>query len=461
MPKKLVLFFIALFFGNYALAEKDSLFIVSDIQIIGNKKTKSDIVFREIALEIGDKLTEQQLNEQLDATKNNLLNSSLFNFVTIDKTFNNGNVIVVIVLEERWYLWPYPIFEYADRNVNIWFKEKDYNRLNYGIHVIKYNFRGRREIVNVKLRLGFREQYQLYYENPYLDKEKKFGFYFGIAHFRQKEIPYILNENIVNYLSDDEYLQNELYSDIGVYYRNHFYLKHHFSFSYRQSNVDDTIIALNPYFHASGEKKMRFLKIGYELDYDTRDSKVYPLNGLRFYFSISQTGLGIVNDIDKAVMQLNWGAQINKNLTTKFYSASTLKLKATFLNTPPYLFKSGLGYDDFLRGFEFYVIQGEKYFLLSNDLKFNFLPEKIFKFEFLPAEKFNKTFLSGFINAFFDVGYVSSSTTYLNDYMSNMLLYSGGIGVDFVTYYDKILRINYAINTFNEKNIYLHFKIPF
>ena len=141
------------------------------------------------------------------------------------------------MVEERWYLWTYPIFEYADRNFNIWLKEKEYERLNYGVHIIKYNFRGRREILNLKVRLGFREQYQVYYENPYFDKNQKIGFYVGFTKFRQKEIPFIIDSNQVHYYEDVNYLKNELFADAGIFYRNHYYLIHHIDLGFYSNSV--------------------------------------------------------------------------------------------------------------------------------------------------------------------------------------------------------------------------------
>lgn len=461
MCRKLAWIFGFFLMHQVVFSQSDSIYFISDITLAGNTKTKDDIIFREITLSVYDTLSLTQLTHEIEATQNNLLNTSLFNFVTVTKTLNKNKVSILIILEERWYLWPYPIFEYADRNFNIWLKEKEYDRLNYGLHIIKYNFRGRREILNFKVRLGFREQYQFYYENPYLDKEKKFGLYFGIAKFRQKEIPVKTDSNIVMYYNDDHYIQNEIYADIGLFLRKHYYLTHHFNLGFRESSVNDSVLFLNPDYHNPSDTSMKLLKLSYTLDFDKRDSKIYPLIGQRFFASISQLGLGIYTAWSKSYFQMNLGAQLNYKMHNRWYASNTFKFKTILNNTPPFIFKNGLGYDDFIRGYEFYVIEGNNYSLLSNDIKFNFLPKKVFNFEFIPTEKFNKTFLSGFVNLFFDVGYVNSTYNSSGNYMSNELLFGYGVGIDFVTYYDKILRINYAINKFNEKNVYLHFKIPF
>ena len=45
--------------------------------------------------------------------------------------------------------------------------------------------------------------------------------------------------------------------------------------------------------------------------------------------------------------------------------------------------------------------------------------------------------------------------------LTNTLLFGRGIGIDYITYYDKLLRIEYGINRLGEKGIFLHFTNPF
>jgi outer membrane protein assembly factor BamA len=461
MFSKFFRFLIFILICQYSYAQSQSIYYISEINLIGNKKTKEEIIIRELTFKKGDSIKIDNLFREINESENNLLNTSLFNFVTISDEYTDFDVVINILLEERWYLWPYPIFEYADRNFNIWLREKEYERLNYGLHLIKYNFRGRREILNVKIRLGFREQYQIYYENPYIDKQQKVGFYAGFTKFRQKEIPFIVDSNQVKYFADIDYLQNETFTDLGAFYRNNYYLTHHIGLSYYQSTVSDTVLELNPNFHGTVKNTQSYIRIGYSIDYDHRDSKIYPLSGNRYFGSAEQIGLGVFNNNSDSYFQFKAGIQSNIELAEKWYYSSTIIHQSILIDNPPYISQSGLGYDEFLRGFEYYVVQGSSHSIFSNETKYNFLPKKVYNFSFLSAEKFNKTFLAGYINLFFDVGYVNTSIDYRNDFMTNKILYSGGIGIDFVTYYDKILRINYAINNFKEINLYLHFNIPF
>ena len=45
--------------------------------------------------------------------------------------------------------------------------------------------------------------------------------------------------------------------------------------------------------------------------------------------------------------------------------------------------------------------------------------------------------------------------------LSNSLLWGNGISLDYVTYYDKLLRIEFSVNHLGEKGVFLHFSNPF
>jgi hypothetical protein len=44
--------------------------------------------------------------------------------------------------------------------------------------------------------------------------------------------------------------------------------------------------------------------------------------------------------------------------------------------------------------------------------------------------------------------------------MSNSFLYGTGVGLDFVTYYDKVFRFEYSVNAKGEGGIFIHFIYP-
>ena len=48
-----------------------------------------------------------------------------------------------------------------------------------------------------------------------------------------------------------------------------------------------------------------------------------------------------------------------------------------------------------------------------------------------------------------------------NNNLTNSLLIGRGISLDYVTYYDKLLRIEFSVNHLGEKGVFLHFSNPF
>jgi outer membrane protein assembly factor BamA len=88
-----------------------SFFIVKNILIKGNKITRDHIILRELSFKKNDTICISKEKEIFRKSKENLLNTSLFNFVTIDTIHSNAGVSdIMITVIERWYLWPLPFF---------------------------------------------------------------------------------------------------------------------------------------------------------------------------------------------------------------------------------------------------------------------------------------------------------------------------------------------------------------
>ena len=86
MLKHLLVFFLFILLAFRGLASDDSLIVVKSISISGNKITKNYIIFRELVFKIGDTLSPAILDQKIKKSNENLMNISLFNFVTINPT---------------------------------------------------------------------------------------------------------------------------------------------------------------------------------------------------------------------------------------------------------------------------------------------------------------------------------------------------------------------------------------
>ena len=113
--------------------------IISSVNISGNKITKKEIIIRELVFYINSITTKIELEYNITESQKNLTNLKLFNFNEIRYTIIDSLVEIDIEVVERWYFWPYPIFEVSERNFNSWWNEfkaskfSDFSRLNYGL----------------------------------------------------------------------------------------------------------------------------------------------------------------------------------------------------------------------------------------------------------------------------------------------------------------------------------------
>ena len=73
-------------------------------------------------------------------------------------------------------------------------------------------------------------------------------------------------------------------------------------------------------------------------------------------------------------------------------------------------------------------------------------------------KKFDKFHYSIYINAFGDAGYAVDNLNSSVNPMANELQYGYGIGVDFVSYYDAVMRLEGSFNALGEPGFYINFK---
>ena len=99
-------------------AYSQDMITISKIIINGNKVTQNEIIIREITFQKDSTFTQSNFLKNLKKSKENLINLKLFNFVEITPIIDEGEADITINLTERWYLWPYPIFEVSERNFN-------------------------------------------------------------------------------------------------------------------------------------------------------------------------------------------------------------------------------------------------------------------------------------------------------------------------------------------------------
>lgn len=444
---------------SYAGTLSDSTtVIINNINIVGNNKTRESVILRELLIKKGDTISIKDIAPLVKRSEENLFNTSLFNYITVNiynETPKHANLFVLV--EERWYLWPYIIFEHADRNLSAFLNNANWSRVNYGIMLVKNNFRGRREIVKIKTRFGYNEQLQFAYTVPNIGGSQRHGVSAELSYNRLHEVAYnLFNDKLIYYNNPDKYMQKYYSAYINYKYRPKYDTDHNLSAMIYQRIVDDTIITLNNNFFYNNNNFGRYFILSYTFNFDTRNYIHYPLTGKFFSLNISKTGLSILPGEPDGF----WGTTIDyalyNKLHNRWYSGLNFKSKLTSKSQVPFSMQQSLGYTDYLRSYEYFVINGQHYGIAHAFLKYELMPERIVKIEKFKWNKFNKIPYSFYLNIFTDAGYVIDNYQDPNNNLANKLLISAGIGLDFITYYDQILRFEYSFSKYGVSRFYLH-----
>ena len=453
-----------LFFSIFLTQLAQAQITVSNIILSGNTKTQNEIIIRELSFEINEIYTNFDLDKRIKKSKENLVNLKLFNFVTINKIDNKDSIEIIIEVIEKWYIWPYPVLEISERNFNTWWKEfkannySDFSRLNYGVSFNWKNFRGRNELLKIKIRKGFKEHYLLAYEVPYFNKNKTIGVNTNLQLFRRKKTHFLSEKNKLNYFESDIFNSIDYDLNTEIIYRKNLHQKHKLQFTYLNSSIDDSISTLNPNYLGNNLSKTSVYSLRYLFEYENRDYSAYPLHGFAFNFAAKKYFSATNN-----AKHFEFTSQLEKYIEpyNRFYVGSSFKSKYSTEGNQPYFIQKALGYIDYVRGYEYYVVDGQSYWLSKTAIKYELIEKTTFDIPYMKMKQFKKAHYSIYVGVFSDLGYVIDNQNKEQNTLSNSLLFGKGIALDYVTYYDKLLRIEYSINALGEKGVFLHFSSPF
>ena len=410
---------------------------------------------------LSDTIAVKDLDAVFQRSEENLLNTSLFNSARITRLRNGKDIDVYIIFTERWYIFPLPIFEIAERNFNVWWKTKDFSRVVYGGVLTWNNFRGRNEEVGATIRLGYTQRISFYYKIPFINKKQRAGLNFGFAYSRNHQTGYAtVNDEIVNYKDEEKYARTETGASISYSHRAGLYESHLLEGAYRYAEVLDTIRQLNTDYFAGNKSSTKYFSFRYLFRSDHRDLVAYPLKGYYFDVELAKIGIPFLKD-DVNIYSISAGLKKFWALPYGFYTSTGLTAKYSGNEFQPYYNSRALGYNtDYLRGYEYYVIDGQKFALLKTNLKYRLLGERVVHAGFIPLSKFNVIPFSFYLNLYGDAAYVQDRQFSKKNSLVNSWLYSGGAGIDFVTYYDVVLRFEFSLNKLGESGFFLHFTAP-
>lgn len=451
--------------NNSGTSQGEDVYVtVENIFVTGNKKTRESIILRELGVEVGDVVLRTDLEKIVENDRNNIVNTQLFLTVDlqiIDIAFDR--VEIIIKVSERWYLFPVPVFKLEARNFNDWWTnwERDFDRVSYGMKLYQYNLRGRNERLKLEAQFGFTRRFELDYRIPYIDKSQQNGLILQVGYDENNDINYITEDHVQQFIDFGTRTRENVYGSITFSHRPSFYSFHYFTLSYQNAKVADSIAVLNPNYFLDGRTQQQYFRFRYRFRKEARDMIAYPLKGYAFNFTIDKLGLGIYDDIN----QLELDADYNRffDLGKNYFISTRLSGNVSFPRRQPYVNSRALGFrPNFIRGYELNVIEGQSFFLHKFVFKRRLINTNFRLDGIIKRDEFNNIPLAIFLKTYFDGGIVNSHINEtVNDRLVNRYIFGTGIGLDVVTYYDFVMRLEYSMNNEWERGFFLNFRSVF
>lgn len=465
--------------------EANAKICISSITIQGNKRTKDQIILREISIRPGDYISIESLEEKMNDSRINLRNTSLFNDVTItydhdtitdmatlcimeeqirmNPRHNTGDEILFYTLKvnvsERWYYWPLIGIKLEDRNMSSWLKDMDFNKITFDAGVKIDNMWGLNHTLSLSGKFGFEKGFKFSYEDISLDPKGVHSFSIGGYSLFNKTVNVECIENKPVYFKSQEYLEKKAGGSFSYIYRPEIRVHHRLSLEYNYRRLNDSVLILNKDYYGTDAKKNHEYSLRYRFSFDQRDYAFFPTTG--YYIGVTAKG----TTADKFSFwygNVIADVQYYKQLGKRWFWKSALELSTSFKNRNAYIYDRAIGYEQAtVCGYDLYVIDGQHYGTFNNSFRFLLMPEKTLTLNFLRAlSKFYKIPFTIYVSANIDMGYAHNKYPLGCNNLQNRFLLGAGIGIDILTYYDIILNVSYAYTIMNEGGFFFGLKTP-
>lgn len=424
-------------------------YTIVGINVYGNKKTKEKIILRELEFKEGDTTSKANLEELIGKSRQNLLKTSLFNYVTIttEESVLDYSIFVNIKVEERWYLWPQVNITPHNGNLNDWLRDPDISKIDYCFGLKKYNFRGMKESVYMNFRRGFNNITQIGYSDISLDHKRMHMLGLSVSVLKRKSCVLRNFDNKADYVEfDGEKNSFKEYSGQLQYtYRPNINTRNILTLNYSDTRVYDSVAILNPDYLGNGQNRIRAVNLNYLLRIDNRSSVYYPLEGSFVELKLGKNGI-FSDDINTVFAKLD--ARFYTEVLPRFYFSTQAYLYTSSKSTPFYYMETFGTKPNVMAGYEERQIAGKSIAYIKTSYKLELIKQHIWHLKKINIPKFNKIHYALYLNCFANCGYATAKDSDRADknLMNDDFLGALGIGLDLVTYYDRMFSIYYTKN---------------
>ena len=432
---------------------------VGTILFGGNAVTKERILRAELDFHEGDTLDLADLPARLEANRRRLFNLQLFHSVVAQASCAGGRLILIFGVQERWYTFPVPILSLADRNLRSWRQRPDrWRRVDYGVHVVRSNFRGLNEQVMANVQLGFNRKYELFYEAPGLGTHRRMGLGMGASFYQSRTVDYITRaDRLVPFNDEDGFAIQRFYATAGLRFRHTVQFLTAFDASYHREQIEDSINYYNSDYY-QGRTRREYLDLTLTSTRNQRNTFAYPLTGQYAQARLTHRVFWDESTPSLTTLRLNYARYLA--LGHGFYYSAGLTGQARLARRLAYADARALGYEDLVRGYDEYVIDGRHYALLQQGFSYRLLRPEPIRIQSLGNPKINTIPLALYLNIFADAGYVAAPRPLPPNRLPNHLLSAVGLGLHLVTYYDRVFTAEYTFNGLGQTGYFFRAEFP-
>lgn len=438
-----------------SLFSQGSQAIVNDIAIEGLKKTKPQIVLFQLTFQQGDTLNLEELDNLISTNENNVYNTGLFTRAKITSTLADSSISFKVDVQERWYVWPSPYVNLEERTFNEWWADKDLDRLVVGLGLDWSNLTGWNDQLYLYGQIGYSRRATLSYRRPFLFPKKQIDANINFFYVNNKEIGYGTENGVLQLARlQSESMRQYYIGSIGFTKRFGPREQLQWGIGYRHFRPNDSIVFFNDRYLTDGASEEYYPSVNVAYVRDERDIRSFPLSGFKISGSAQLLGLP------------GWGTSRFAKISAGFSHHLPLSKRWNFAygsqnfflagKKVPYYDKFFVGLGSFLRGYERYVVDGSFLNLTKMEWKFGVFPRKIHHASWIPLKRFQDFPFGLYISAYSDLGYVRDDTfNNLDTYLKDRLLVGYGMGVNVITIYDFMLRMEYSFNHLGQGGFYL------
>lgn len=461
---KILLYWLFLVLSIRLSAQTEEYCYIGAIGIQGARHTREAVILREIHVRVGDTISLVQLPNLLETSRQLLINTGLFTSVHIyykNWEARTGRVELQIEVNEGWYLYPVPVFDLADRNFNVWWveQERSMQRVNYGMDFSHLNFSGNNDKFKAKAQFGYTQKFNLRYQRPFINPSKTLGMFLYSEYSRNREVNFAtLGNKQAFWRNEERFVYSRFRTELGLTYRpgvRHF---HYGELAFHDNRLDPFVAdTLNPAYFLGGRTRQRYFSASYEYTGDFRDIRAYPLEGHLLQFKIQKDGLGFFQD--RNALTLTARMEYYKLLSRKWSLALLSDGKISFIRSQqPYNDNRALGFGLVrLPGYEYYIADGLDLALVRSSLRYKLIDAIFCLDRLVPVPAFRSIPLNTYLSLNGGWGIIHDPwPSRFGNPLNNRPLWSGGVGLNIVLFYNKVLLVEYSVNHLMEKGLFLH-----